>query len=92
MNGRSSDLPEMTRVALAVLSLAAAGACARPRYIEPTPHGAVVTSAKLGLYTKEVMTKKEPDTLVADDATICRVSPDRYQSTRVHSMVYCNWQ
>jgi len=82
----------MRRLAHVIVSLVAVGACARPGYIEPTPHGAVVTSAKLGLYTKEVMTKKEPDTLVADDATICRVSPDRYQSTRVHTMVYCNWQ
>jgi hypothetical protein len=82
----------MTRLALVIFSLFAVGACARPRYIEPTPHGAVVTSAKVGLYTKEVMTKKDPDTLVADDATICRVSPDQYASTRVHSMVYCNWQ
>ena len=82
----------MNGLAAAILPMLIVAACARPRYVEPTPHGAVVTSAKLGLYTKEVMTKKDPDTLVADDATICRVSPDRYQSTRVHSMVYCNWQ
>ena len=75
-----------------VVTLLAAAACMRPPFIEPGPNGAVIKSARLGLYTKEVMTKKDPDTLVADDATICRVSPDRYSSTRVHSMVYCNWQ
>jgi hypothetical protein len=75
-----------------VLALAVAAiACARP-FVVPTPGGVAVTSGRLGLYTKEVITKKEPDTLVADDATICRVAPDLYKSTRLHSMIQCNWQ
>jgi len=77
---------------LMLVLLVSVVACMRPLYVDPAPNGAVVKSAKIGLYTKEVMTKKDPDTFVADDATICRVSPDRYASTRVHSMVYCNWQ
>jgi hypothetical protein len=60
--------------------------------IEATPNGAVVRSARIGLYTKAVLTKKEPDTLMADDGTICRVPPDRFRDTAANSLVYCNWQ
>jgi hypothetical protein len=64
----------------------------RPVYVEPSPNGVVLTSAKLGMYHKEVVTKKDPDTLVAPDATICRVAPDVYKSAALHSVIYCNWQ
>lgn len=82
----------MTCRALRAVPIIAVVACARSPYIDPAPNGVVVTSGRLGLYTKEVMTKKDPDTLVANDATICRVSPDLYRSTKLHSMVQCNWQ
>jgi len=82
----------MMRLAQALTVVVSVVSCARPPYIEPGSNGAVVRSARLGLYTKEVMTKKDPDTLVADDATICRVPPDRYKSTQAHTLVYCNWQ
>jgi hypothetical protein len=64
----------------------------RPPVIEATPNGAVVRSARIGVYTKAVLTKKEPDTLMADDGTIWRVPPDRFRDTTVNSLVYCNWQ
>jgi hypothetical protein len=64
----------------------------RPPVVEPTPHGAVVRSARTGLYTKAVMTKKEPDTFLAEDMTICRVPADRFRETAAHTLVYCNWQ
>ena len=38
------------------------------------------------------LTKKEPDTFLADDGTICRVPADRFRDTPVHTLVYCNWQ
>lgn len=64
----------------------------RPPVIEPTANGAVIRGAKTGLYTKEVMTKKDPDTFLAADGTFCRVPADRYRETAVHALVYCNWQ
>jgi hypothetical protein len=73
-------------------ALLVSGCSARPLVIEPAPHGAVVKSARIGLYTKAVMTKKEPDTFLADDGTICRVPADRFRDTAVHTLVYCNWQ
>jgi hypothetical protein len=64
----------------------------RPPVIEPSPNGVVVRSARVGLYTKAVLTKKEPDTFLADDGTICRVPADRFRDTPAHTLVYCNWQ
>ena len=81
----------MTRLGFLV-AIATITACSRPRYVEPTAHGVVLKSAKLGMYRKEVVTKQEPDTFVAPDATICRVSPDVFKSTSLHSIAYCNWQ
>ena len=68
------------------------GCGARPSIIQPAPNGAVVTSARIGMYTKAVLTKKEPDTFLAEDGTICRVPADRFRDTAAHTLVYCNWQ
>jgi hypothetical protein len=76
----------------AAVALMLSGCGPRPPVIEATPNGAVVKSARLGLYTKAVLTKKEPDTFLADDGTICRVPADRFRDTPVHTLVYCNWQ
>lgn len=67
-------------------------ACSRPLYVDPAPNGVVVSGAKLGMYHKEIVAKKDPDTLVAPDATICRVAPDVYKSAALHSLIFCNWQ
>lgn len=74
------------------VALLLSGCSARHPIIEATPNGAVVRSARIGLYTKAVLTKKEPDTLLADDGTICRVPADRFRDTALHTLVYCNWQ
>jgi hypothetical protein len=71
--------------------LLSSSACAG-RYVEPNPTGGVVVkSARIGWYTKKVVTKQEPETLLAEDGTICRVSPDRFRATKFGSMVLCNW-
>jgi len=68
-------------------------ACSHRPYIEANPpNGVVVKSAQLGMYRKEIIAKQDPETLVAPDATICRVSPDVYKSAALHSIIYCNWQ
>jgi hypothetical protein len=38
------------------------------------------------------MTKRAPEALLADDATLCRVSAERFKATKIGDMVYCNWQ
>ncbi len=80
-------------LAVTVAAAVAVSACGpRPVVIEPTPHGAVVRDAKIGMYSKNVLTKKEPDTFLAEDGTICRVPADRFKDTPVHTLAYCNWQ
>lgn len=71
---------------------AATSSCAG-RFVEPGPTGgAVVKSARLGWYTKKVVAKRTPETLLAEDGTICRVAPDRFSNTATGAAVYCNWQ
>jgi hypothetical protein len=89
-------MPTASRLAPTVFVLAAlsgtAASCAG-RFIEPGPTGgAVVKSARLGWYTKKVVAKNPPETLLAEDGTVCRVAPDRYRDTAIGTAVYCNWQ
>ena len=80
-------------VVVGVVAIGSVAACSRRPYIEPNPpNGVVVTNAKIGMYHKEIVAKRDPETLVAPDATICRVSPDVYKSAALHSVIYCNWQ
>ena len=72
--------------------LVSGAACAGP-YIEAVPSGGVVTrSARTGVYTKKVVAKKVPDTLLAGDGTSCRVAADLFEHTGTGTMVRCNWQ
>ena len=79
-------------VVTASASMMLSACYSRPPVVEATRNGGVVRNAKTGMYTKAVMTKKEPDTFLADDGTICRVPADRFRDTPVHTLVYCNWQ
>ena len=84
--------PLMRCAALSIGAILVPACGPRPPVIEPAPHGAVIRAAKTGLYSKNVLTKKEPDTLMADDGTICRVPAERFRDAALHSLVYCNWQ
>ena len=85
--------PHRTVVASSFALLLAACAQGRPR-IETTPAGGIGVTAgrRLGWETKRVMTKQPPETLVAEDGTVCRVSPDRYKDTAAGARVECDWQ
>ena len=86
---RLFNLPCMT-LALAA-SLTAFTACG-PRHVEPRPGGIVARSDRTGWYIKKVMAKEPPETLLAEDGTICRVAPDRFRATPVGTALRCNWQ
>jgi hypothetical protein len=45
-----------------------------------------------GMQTKRVLTKREPDRLIADDLTVCWVVPDVYAGIRAGDHWRCNWQ
>lgn len=80
------------RAGLIVLVTFAATAGCRPRHIEPRPGGVIVRSDRTGWYLKKVVAKDPPETLLAEDGTICRVSPERYRATAVGTALRCNWQ
>ncbi len=42
--------------------------------------------------TKQVVTKRAPETLLAEDGSACRVSPDRFAGTAVGDLVRCAWR
>jgi hypothetical protein len=69
-------------------------ACTGPARITPHPGGGfgVQTGVQIGWATKRVLSKQNPETLIAEDGTVCRVAPDRYAGTEVKAMVYCDWQ
>ena len=76
-----------------ILVVAFAVACGPGAQVSPTPHGVRVDErAQIGWATKRVLTKQEPSTLLAQDGTICRVTPDRFKSTEIGRDTACNWQ
>jgi hypothetical protein len=79
------------RGALLLILLGATPACPG-RHIAVGPGGVVASSRQIGWYRKKVITRQEPETLLAEDGTICRVSPDRFAATKIGAVVYCNWQ
>ena len=65
--------------------------------VKPIPGvvGVVVTSPDLperGLMRKRVVTKQEPDLLLAEDGTSCRVGKDRYREVEIGTDQLCGWQ
>ena len=80
----------MIRLVAAFAFCALLSACAQP--VSTTPGGVHTQSGRTGYATKAVATKRAPETLLANDGTICRVSPDRFRDTRVGARVSCNWQ
>jgi hypothetical protein len=86
-------MPMCKRVFLIVVALDVA-ACTVPARVSPNPGGGfgVQVGPQIGWQTKRVLSKQNPDTLVAEDGTVCRVAPDRYAGTEIKAMVYCDWQ
>jgi hypothetical protein len=82
-----------------LLSGLALSACILPggQRVEPIPGtvGVVVKSPNMpnrGFTRKRVITKQEPDLLIAEDATSCRVSEARYREVEVGDEELCGWQ
>lgn len=47
--------------------------------------------ALISATTREVLTKRAPDTLVAKDGSSCRVGPDVYAATAAGTQFRCPW-
>jgi hypothetical protein len=57
--------------------------------------GVVIVSPatpKRGQMRKRVTAKQEPDRLIAEDGTACRVSAERFRAVEVGNDELCNWQ
>lgn len=79
----------MRKIFVVIAGVVACGPGAR---VSATPGGVRVDQPRLGWATKRVLTKQEPSTLLAQDGTICRVTPDRFKSTEIGRDTACNWQ
>jgi hypothetical protein len=80
------------RFALVLISICLASSCARPNYAEHWPgHFAILAGPQPGFAIKHVIDKQRPATLVADDASVCRTSAERFTRTRVGKWIACDW-
>jgi hypothetical protein len=80
-----------TPLAILVASFLATG-CRAPQAVVAGAGGVMVRSDALGWFTKQVVAKRPPEALLAEDGTMCRVAPDRFKDTAEGTLVYCNWQ
>jgi hypothetical protein len=56
--------------------------------------GPAATPDEFGALTsaKELVAKRAPETLIARDGSICRVSPDRFEDADVGQTLRCRWR
>jgi hypothetical protein len=57
-----------------------------PGTMATSPEPALATET-----TREVLTKRAPDTLIARDGSSCRVGPTVYEATAVGTQFRCPW-
>ena len=80
-------------VTAASVLLVAACTDGRRTTVEPKPGGGVtVRNGGIGWGTKVILTKHPPETVIAEDGTVCRVAADRYKDSAVGRPFACDWQ
>lgn len=66
--------------------------CARPDYADAWPdHVTLSAGPQPGYAIKRIIEKQTPATLVGDDGSFCRTSPQRFASTSPGSWIACDW-
>jgi hypothetical protein len=50
-----------------------------------------VAHPQVGFAIKQVVGKIEPQSLEADDGSVCRTSRDRFERTRTGKWIACSW-
>jgi len=74
------------------IALAAVSGCARPDYAESRLDRFLLSAGpQPGYAIKRVVEKQPPITLVGDDGSICRISPERFGTTREGQWLACLW-
>ncbi len=67
-------------------------ACAVPNHADRWPDRFALSAGPQPSYAiKRVVEKQEPSTLVADDDSACRTSPERFARTSVGDWIDCSW-
>jgi hypothetical protein len=67
--------------------------CARPNYAEQGGNQVRVSGGPQPEYAiKQVVGKRKPADLVADDGSVCRTSADRFNATPVGKWISCDWK
>ena len=82
----------MLRFLLLAALVAACAPGPREVLIQPPDRIGVQYGVRLGWAIKRVSTKQPPDTVVAEDGTVCRLAPDRHAETQVGGHLDCDWQ
>ena len=66
--------------------------CARPDYADTWPDRFGFSArAQPGYAIKRVVEKQGPVTLVGDDASVCRISRERFGTTKEGAWIACIW-
>jgi hypothetical protein len=77
---------------LMILAVISVPACAPPNYSERWPHSLMISGGpQVGFAIKQVVNKESPQTLLADDGSVCRTSGDRFKRTRLGKWIACSW-
>jgi hypothetical protein len=68
-------------------------ACARPDHAEAWPHYYTISAGpQPGYAIKQVIEKRKPATLLGDDGSVCRTSPERFAATSPGKWIGCDWK
>jgi hypothetical protein len=66
--------------------------CARPNYAESSLNALILSSGpQLGYAIKQIAEQHAPITLVAEDGSVCRTSPERFSGSRPGRWIACIW-
>ena len=82
-------MPRLVQIAVVCSILS----CAPRNYGEQGPNGLSASGgAQPGYAIKQVVEKRKPSELVADDGSVCRTSAERFTAAAVGKWINCDWK
>jgi len=79
-------------IPILLITIFGAIGCARPDYADTWPDRLSLSAGpQPGYGIKQVVEKQAPETLIADDGSVCRVSPERFSRAREKRWISCHW-
>jgi hypothetical protein len=84
--------PVYLRFILTLIAAALLNGCARPDYAQSWPgHFLLSAGPQPGFAIKRIIERQPPATLVGDDGSVCRTSPERFNRAKEGRWVACSW-